>query len=46
MEKNTNKKNNIQEVALNVGAEKASSKYYPYQNDYNDEYEEERGKAR
>ncbi len=36
MEENINKKNNIQVNALNVGTEKASSKYYSYQNDYTD----------
>ena len=33
MEENINKKNNIQANALNVGTEKAYSKYYSYQND-------------
>ena len=32
MEENINKKNNIQVNALNVGTEKASSKYHSYQN--------------
>lgn len=36
MDENINKKNNIQANALNVGTEKASSKYYSYQNDSND----------
>lgn len=36
MEENINKKNNIQVNALNVGTEKASSKYYSYQNDSTD----------
>ena len=36
MDENVNKKNNIQANALNVGTEKASSKYYSYQNDSND----------
>lgn len=36
MEKNINKKNNIQANALNVGTEKASSKYYSYQKDSTD----------
>lgn len=36
MEENINKKNNIQVNALNVGTEKASPKYYSYQNDSTD----------
>ena len=36
MEENINKKNNIQVNALNVGIEKASSKYYSYKNDSTD----------
>lgn len=36
MEENINKKNNIQVNALNVSTEKASSKYYSYQNDSTD----------
>ena len=36
MEENINKKNNIQVNALNVGTEKASHKYYSYQNDSTD----------
>lgn len=36
MEENINKKNNIQANALNVGTEKASSKYYSYQNNSTD----------
>lgn len=36
MEENINKKNNIQANALNVGTEKAYSKYYSYQNDSTD----------